>query len=229
MSTQNASSAPASAKTAEGAWMKIGKKGRAHKLMVCEECGREGHVKEKCWKLMTCEECGRVGHPASNCRMRLVCETCGRNGHTADRCRTPFCSICGRFGHEDESCWKCDNCGGRHKTENCRAPKKWCPCCREPHDFKTCAVFARTECSVCGEVGKHITGQCNNRFVKRTNKPRPPKMVEQQEDEQVEAVEPVVLETVKVEDDGKFRWSHLFKPNVTVPRCDAADAAVLEL
>lgn len=173
-------------------WMKIGKNGRSRKVDICEECGRQGHSKEKCWKLQICQECGNKGHPADRCRMRLVCEDCGRKGHTNDRCWTPFCTKCHRYGHEDTACWSCENCGKNgHKTENCRLPKKWCFCCKENHDMRNCKVFAQYRCNLCGEVGKHMSARCN---------------LQPQSRENLEGIQ-----KVKVEEDYKSRWSNLFK------------------
>jgi cellular nucleic acid-binding protein len=108
----------------------------------CEDCGRLGHTRERCFGR-------RTGEGGGNGRTMGACFACGEWGHIAREC-----TVTPREGLE----------GGTVPPS--RGPEKdvWCYFCRvSTHGYADCTELKRHECVFCGEKG-HTGRRCKSPY-----------------------------------------------------------------
>lgn len=59
---------------------------RQPRSFACGECGKLGHLTEKCWTMMRCGKCDERGHRTAQCRTMMRCGKCGEHGHRTEQC-----------------------------------------------------------------------------------------------------------------------------------------------
>mmetsp|Transcript_28862 Transcript_28862/g.72634 ORF Transcript_28862/g.72634 Transcript_28862/m.72634 type:complete len:237 (-) Transcript_28862:104-814(-) len=99
--------------------------------VMCNRCGKYGHVARSCSRPPTCFRCGRL-HFARDCPEynKVSCHRCGKSSHLVSECPEPpnhlACHRCGQTGHLARECTQfmvCLVCGKTgHLMRNC--PKK---------------------------------------------------------------------------------------------------------
>lgn len=79
---------------------------RGNPNIICNRCGKRGHIKRNCRVKIVCDRCGKLGHIKSNCRVKLKDDNVNANVIHEDR-------------NDDQLNWeKCFSIGVIEKHDN---------------------------------------------------------------------------------------------------------------